>query len=166
MIRVKGFKAMNIDMTCRDYQFEIGKTYEIDNDKKLELGTDSGFHFCLKLNNVFNYYDFKMCRLFEVEPIGDVVTGSKKSITKKLRIVRELTQEDLNNHKFTELHHDIWFKDRTDEELLFYKDDESLLVRKTVVDRMNDLNLMYQTFKDDKSWIVRESVKERMSKLV
>lgn len=162
---VKGYKAMNLDMTCMDYQFEIGKTYEIKNGKPLELCNDSGFHFSLDLEDVFNYYYFRECRLFEVEALGDVVNGYGKSVTNKLRIVRELTQEDLNNYRFEDFCHDLWFKTRTDEELLIYKDDEDFEIREIVVKKLKDLNLMFKTFKDDEDFEVRQAVVSRMEDL-
>ena len=54
MTTTYGFKAMNADMTCRDYQFEIGKTYQINNEKPLKLCSDSGFHFCLNIEECYN----------------------------------------------------------------------------------------------------------------
>lgn len=162
---VRGFKAMNIDMTCRGYQFEVGKTYEIDNDKPLRTCDNSGFHFCNKLDNVFRYYPYDECRVFEVQAVGEVVTKHDKSTTKKLRIVRELTKEDLNNYEFSEFCHDLWFKDRTDDELLNYKDHHSFKVRSVVAQKLNNLELMYELFKNDSDYSVRRSVVERMEDL-
>ena len=39
MTATYGFKAMNMDMNCRGFQFEIGKTYQIDNEMPLELSS-------------------------------------------------------------------------------------------------------------------------------
>lgn len=161
----KGFKAMNSDMTCRNFKFEVGKTYEITNGKQLEMCTDSGFHFCKNLENVFNYYDFTKCRLFEVEAFGDVVADCNKSATKKLKIVRELAQDDLNNYRFQFLRHDLWFKDRTDEELLKYKNHYDYKIRRIVVRKLKDLNLMFNTFKNDSDLDVRVAVVECMKDL-
>ena len=55
MTTTYGFKAMDLDMTCRDFQFEAGKTYQIDNEMPLKLCSESGFHFCLNFEDVFNY---------------------------------------------------------------------------------------------------------------
>lgn len=188
---VKGFKAMNPDMTCIGFQFEVGKTYEITNGKPLKTCNDSGFHFCRDLNDVFNYYNFLKCRLFEIEALGEVVDESNKSATNKIKIVRELTQEELNNHEFKKFTHDLWFKDQTDDELLKYsnhfsykvrmivakklkdlnrmfytfKNDRDVDVRKVVAQRMEDLDLMYQTFKNDREWSVRLAVAQRMENL-
>ena len=40
-------------MTCLDFQYEEGKTYEIEGEPKL---CKYGFHACLNLLDVFNYY--------------------------------------------------------------------------------------------------------------
>lgn len=53
LTKVKGYKAMNVDMTCRGYQFEIGKTF---HHKGKINPCVSGFHFCEKLEDVFMYY--------------------------------------------------------------------------------------------------------------
>lgn len=154
---------MNPDMTCNGFKFEIGKTYEITNDKPLKTCTDSGFHFSINLDDVFNHYSFKKCRLFEVEALDDVVTDGNKSVTKKLKIIRELTQEDLNNHKFADSRYDLWFKDRTDEELLVYKDDDDYEIQVIVVQKLKNQDLMFNTFKNNKKGIVRKAVIDRMS---
>ena len=51
--KCKAYKAFNYDMTCKDFQYEEGKTYELDNEPKL---CNKGFHACLSLADVFNYY--------------------------------------------------------------------------------------------------------------
>ena len=47
MTTTYGFKAMNADMTCRDYQFELGKTYQIDNKMPLKLFTTTHIYVIL-----------------------------------------------------------------------------------------------------------------------
>lgn len=85
---VKGYKVFNPDWTCRDFQYKVGETYEHDGDIEL---CGSGFHFCLKAIDCFNYYMFDSDnRVAEVEAIGLVKTGDDKSVTNKIRIVREL----------------------------------------------------------------------------
>ena len=51
--KCKAYKAFNADMTCRCFQYEEGKTYEIEDEPKL---CKHGFHACLNLLDVFNYY--------------------------------------------------------------------------------------------------------------
>ena len=52
--KCKAYKAFKVDLTCRDFQYEEGKTYEIDDEPEL---CKCGFHACLRLTDVFNYYD-------------------------------------------------------------------------------------------------------------
>ena len=62
---VKGYKVFNPDWTCRDFQYKVGETYEHDGDIEL---CGSGFHFCLKAIDCFNYYMFDSDnRVAEVE---------------------------------------------------------------------------------------------------
>ena len=51
--KCKAYKAFNADLTCRDFKYEEGKTYEIDGEPEL---CNRGFHACLSLTDVFNYY--------------------------------------------------------------------------------------------------------------
>ena len=48
-IEVIAYKGMNSDMTCRDFKYEVGKTYKID---KVNL-RECGFHACLNPRDVF-----------------------------------------------------------------------------------------------------------------
>lgn len=54
-IWVEGFKGTNKDMTCRAFQFEYGKVFEMPADTSI-VECESGFHLCLKLDDVFSYY--------------------------------------------------------------------------------------------------------------
>ena len=51
--KCKAYKAFNADMTCRRFQYKEGETYELDGILKL---CERGFHACLSLADVFNYY--------------------------------------------------------------------------------------------------------------
>ena len=69
--KLKGYKGFNPDLTCRNFQYEVGKEY--DTDKAVSCLT--GFHFCENPFDVFNYYapsDEKgLNRFCEVEGSGD-----------------------------------------------------------------------------------------------
>ena len=43
---MKGYKIFNSDWTCRGFQYEVGKTYEMKEDP---ICCERGFHFCGKL---------------------------------------------------------------------------------------------------------------------
>lgn len=91
LTKVKGYKAMNVDMTCRGYQFEIGKTF---HHKGKINPCVSGFHFCEKLEDVFMYYT-QNCRVFEVIGYGDVLRKNDKVACSDIEIVREVDYQQL-----------------------------------------------------------------------
>ena len=65
---MKAYKAFNDDLTCMDFQYEIGKTYTM-NEKPIPC--KQGFHACLDLEDVFGYYDpIDKIRICEVEMNG------------------------------------------------------------------------------------------------
>lgn len=49
-----GYKGFNSDMTCRDFKYELGRTYKAENDS-VEVCMN-GFHFCRKPMQPFFYY--------------------------------------------------------------------------------------------------------------
>ena len=85
---IKGYKVFNPDWTCRDFQYEVGKTYKHDGNIDL---CGSGFHFCIEAVDCFNYYVFDSeNKVAEVVATGLVETGDDKSVTNEITIVREL----------------------------------------------------------------------------
>lgn len=96
---MKAYKAFNPDMTCRGFQYEIGKTYEIQGEP---IMCARGFHACLNLETVFRYYSpYKKPILYEVEVLGDVIHGrffDDKVVTNKIKIVRELTEDEVTKY--------------------------------------------------------------------
>lgn len=90
---VRGYKVFNPDWTCRDFQYKVGETYEYDGDIGI---CHAGFHFCRKIANCFSYYDFDSNnKVAEVEAIGSVIIEKDKSVTNKLKIVRELSWQEV-----------------------------------------------------------------------
>ena len=86
---MKGYKAFDKDLRCRDMQYEIGQTYEMDG--KIEP-CERGFHFCKSLANCYSFYptteDTRIC---EVTALGDVKTDDEvKYCTNKIKIGREV----------------------------------------------------------------------------
>ena len=90
---VHGFKVFNPDWTCRNFQYEVGKTFEEDVNPSC---CDRGFHFCEKAADCFNYYKFDSNnKVAEVIAYGEVRTDGDKSCTDKLEIVREIPWDEV-----------------------------------------------------------------------
>ena len=89
---VKGFKGFNEDLTCRGFQYEIGKTYEHNGEVEL---CRSGFHFCRKLKDVHHFYNVKESRICEIVAYGKIIDDDKKSVCSRIRIVREVSREEI-----------------------------------------------------------------------
>ena len=89
-----GYKGFNKDMTCRGFQYEVGQTYGIDGNIEL---CSRGFHFCKKMSDVHNYYNLQDSdHIFcEIEAIGDVKEGNDKCVTNKIKIIRQLTMQEV-----------------------------------------------------------------------
>ena len=90
---IKGFKVFNPDWTCRGFKYEVGQTYEENVEPSV---CERGFHFCKQPKDCFNYYTFDPNnKVAEVIALGDVVEGENKCCTNKIKIVREITWEEL-----------------------------------------------------------------------
>lgn len=50
---IEGYKGTELDMSCRGYKYEFNKTFIHQGDVSL---CKSGFHLCLDLEDVFEYY--------------------------------------------------------------------------------------------------------------
>ncbi|MEK4513630.1 hypothetical protein NST85_29060 [Paenibacillus sp. FSL K6-2524] len=56
----------------------------------------AGFHFCKNLKDCFEYYSFNPeNKVAEIEVLGEVEHGDDKSVTNKIRIIRELTWHEV-----------------------------------------------------------------------
>ena len=85
---IKGYKVFNPDWTCRGFQYKVGEVFTYNGDIKL---CKRGFHFCRKASDCFDYYGFNSNnKVAEVEAIGLVETRGNKSVTDKIKIVREI----------------------------------------------------------------------------
>ena len=73
---IKGYKGFSKNMTCRGFQFEIGKSYHEDEAKACK----SGFHFCENPIDIFKHYEPADSVFCEVE--GDGKTDSHEEDTK------------------------------------------------------------------------------------
>ena len=92
---MKGYKVFNGDWTCRDFKYEVGKTYEMEEAPQC---CGRGFHFCTNLADCFNYYSFNTNnKVAEVEALGEIDKDNDdtKHCTNKIKIVRELAWEEV-----------------------------------------------------------------------
>jgi hypothetical protein len=89
---MKGYKGFDKDLKCRDFQYEVGKTYECKGGVVL---CENGFHFCEDPKNISVYYaDLTTCRYCEVEASGKIINGDGKCVCSKITIVREIPSQE------------------------------------------------------------------------
>ena len=92
-------KGMDRNMQCRGFQFEVGKEYKKDNNgRPLELCSDTVFHYCNSLRDVDGFYNVATSdnRFFEIEVLGEEITDGTKCGSNHIKIIREITGEELN----------------------------------------------------------------------
>ena len=93
---MKGYKAFLSDMTTKhgdNTVYEVGKTYTVEGEVKI---CENGYHFCKKCVDVYDYYS-KPCRICEVNVTGAVQTQGNKSVGRRLKILRELTADEISS---------------------------------------------------------------------
>ena len=90
---IKTYKGFDKDLKCRDFQYEVGKTYETDRAELCE----EGFHAISTDDSpltAFGYYapcdESGQSRYCEVEVSGDVDKGDDKICGKKITIGAEI----------------------------------------------------------------------------
>ena len=97
---IKGFDK---NLMCRGYQFEIGKEYKIDLPDGYELTendlcSNKVFHFCDSLSKVhghYNCHEFHENRYCIIEVLGQFCEKDDKCGSNHIKIVREITGEEL-----------------------------------------------------------------------
>jgi len=90
---MKGVKAYNKGLICKEFQFEEGKVFETEGNP-VRCGSN-GFHFCENPLDVLNYYDLCESEFSEVEALGDISKDNSpnsdtKIATNKIRIGAKL----------------------------------------------------------------------------
>lgn len=107
-IWVEGYKGTDRDMKCRDFQFELGKQFDIPEGEEVEM-CKNGFHMCLKLGDVYNYYKVgNSNRFFKVRALvresdceqygccdGFYSHHINKLVAKSIVFVEELTIDEI-----------------------------------------------------------------------
>ena len=93
---IKSYKGFDSSLSCRDFQYEVGKEYEMDG--RIEC-CERGFHACESPLEVFDHYDMLKSRFAEVEQSGtiDREEGSTKVCSSRIKIKAELKLADIIN---------------------------------------------------------------------
>lgn len=124
-IWVEGYKATKADMTCQDYQYELGKQHDMPEYAKI-VECHSGFHLCSRLEDVFTYYSIgKGNRYFKVKALvrksdyerskiafknnSYIAYKSDKLTSKSIIFESELTPHEVLTAKGVDLKH--WTED-------------------------------------------------------
>ena len=114
-IKVIAYKGMKSDMSCRDFKYEVGKSYKTD---KAEL-CYYGFHACLNPRDVLEYYPrYASSRYFKVKLSGEIAKCDKsdtKVAATEITILEEISIDDII--KITE-----WWKNYNVLDLLYWSD--------------------------------------------
>ena len=114
-IEVIAYKGMKSDMSCKGFQYEIGKAYKTD---KVEL-CKWGFHACLNPRDVLDYYSQSIkSRYFKVKLSGEITKCDEydtKVAATDITILEEITIDELNN--ITE-----WWKSENVLDLLYFSE--------------------------------------------
>ena len=88
--KIKAYKGFNSDLTCRDFQYEVGKEYELKGQIE---ACENGFHACENPMDVFGYYliekDGHIARFCEVEQSGTIDRKEDKVASSKITIKAE-----------------------------------------------------------------------------
>ena len=93
---ITSYKAFDKNMQCHDFQFEVGKEYEMDGE--IECGK-RGFHACKNPLELWDYYKMLKSRFAEVEQSGKIDTDGKstKVCSSHIKIKAELKLADIIN---------------------------------------------------------------------
>lgn len=87
-----GYKAFDKDLVCKDFHFEIGGTYKLE-DKLIPC--KQGFHFCKSIAEIYDCYSMDdNNRVCKIEAIGDIETNDNIIYcTNEIKILEEITEE-------------------------------------------------------------------------
>ena len=94
-----GYKIFNPDWTCRDFQYKVGETYEMEEPPEC---CQRGFHFCetiidcLKNSPYFHSVkEDKKLKCAIVEALGKIDRRYDIICTNKIKIVKEIPIEEI-----------------------------------------------------------------------
>ena len=92
--KIIAYKGFDKNLKCRDFQYEVGKEYEMDGDIKC---CERGFHACESPLEVFDHYNMLNSRFAEVEQSGEIdkEEDTTKVCSSKIKIKAELNLADI-----------------------------------------------------------------------
>lgn len=95
--KIKGYKGFNPNLTCRDFQYEVGEEYHCEK----AVACVEGFHFCENLTDVFYFYPPSTSkgpnRYCIVIGRGEFSTDNDRKIAcTDIKIVSEITPFNFN----------------------------------------------------------------------
>ena len=118
---VIAYKGMNSDMTCRDFKYEVGKSYKTDKVKLCEYG----FHACLNPKDVLKYYSKKTkSRYFKVKLSGEIAKCGKyytKVAATEITILEEINIKEAIKTE--------WWKNENVLDLLYFNEGFAIVQR-------------------------------------
>ena len=93
---IKSYKGFDSSLSCRGFQYEVGKEYEMDGHIEC---CERGFHACESPLEVFDHYNMLKSRFAEVEQSGtiDREENSTKVCSSRIKIKAELKLADIIN---------------------------------------------------------------------
>ena len=114
-IEVIAYKGMDSDMSCKGFQYEIGKTYKTDKAKLCNCG----FHACLNPIDVLDYYPkYLSSRYFKVKLSGEITKCDFEDT--KVAATEITILEEIPYDKF--LTNTEWWKNDNVLDLLYYSE--------------------------------------------
>ena len=114
-IEVIAYKGMELDMTCKGFHYELGKSYKTD---KAELWK-CGFHACLNPLDVLDYFlEEESSRYYKVKLSGEITKcdfDDTEVAATEITILEEITFDELINTP-------EWWKNDNVLDLLYWSD--------------------------------------------
>ena len=94
--KIIAYKGFDKNLKCRDFQYEVGKEYEMDGDIEC---CERGFHACESPLEVFDHYDMLTSRFAKVEQSGEIdkEENTTKVCSSKIKVKAELKLADIIN---------------------------------------------------------------------
>ena len=151
-----GYKVFHENLNSRGFQYEIGKTYQMDEEP---VPGHRGFHACLVLDDVFKYCrpfrdTYRICK---VDLAGTVAEGHHKVASNRITILEELdykTAFDAHSKNIDHLAMLIQHGDDSQLDILVNHPHTSVRCEVAKRGRPQDLDILVR----DKSWLVRREV--------